>query len=997
MNIAPATNSRKRKSKGKSVESASGITDSGVSIGSKSGSNPKSTTYKRRATIVKQEDSQKSVSNISGTNIVHGGVSINSSSGHRPVTSCTHCRQHKIRCNASDNYPNPCHRCERMGLVCEIDPQFRPKKGSQIQSLRNDVDELKAKLDLLRKNESLIAKALLENSHLEQLVDKQGVAHDEPRNNNNNNITSRSPSATETQAVPTVAQTFINKESPLIRIPFNKNDIPEPTVSDVENSSIASNSIQIKRRSITPSNEITSNKNKSLDSVNGDFKEALCSNNVSPNLNIQNITEFTLGDVCLPIEKANELHKRFLEDYLPFLPIMTSNSASELYSQSQLLFWTVCLTACLSDSDPTLYNKLASLIKQLAIETCWIRTPRSTHIVQSLLILSIWPLPNQKVLDDCSYRFVGLAKNLGFQLGLHRGKFISEFSRTQVSLVNAEKWRTRTWLFVFFCEQLWASILGLPPSIQTDYLVENARVDTTLPPIFRCLICLSIFQSKLFNIMGSSVTSPDGLMSAKNRAGSLNILIRELERLIFKINVTESPITEMYYLYVKLLICNFAFLPETPTEDQAKYVTLAFHAATRIVTIFSKLIEVKQLSEYPIYIRNSVTFACFTLFKLILTQLLLDKYVDSARQSVVTVHRLYRNMLASWQDVDNDISRTAKVLENLNYVILTQPSVFLEGGDGIIKRNRSHLSNSLFYDLVSCIHEAARRNKQQVQDPGYQTLLLSKERSILVPLPFYNQITKDNFKTITTTSPNGTTMTKLVPTKSAMSTAKADALANGLSGPMQINGIPLPLLEVTGSLSSVENQRHDLKTVNKDIHGTAEQTFEKSQVGLNKATASLVDNSSSNVLNAGVSRHNEKQGINTAATSSTGSFNINSSNKSEVAARVSVSNEYGVPNTMILPTVEKYVNYEGFFTNGNNNGSNPVTTSNPTDAIDNNDPLHGETGQVNSLNSVYGLASSNPNTTNDLFGNFLQQQSSRWNDTNDDFLGWFDVNMAPEF
>ena len=80
--------------------------------------------------------------------------------GHRPVTSCTHCRQHKIKCNASERFPRPCTRCERMDLKCEIDPEFRPKKGSQIQSLRNDVEELRHKIELLTKNESLIAEAL---------------------------------------------------------------------------------------------------------------------------------------------------------------------------------------------------------------------------------------------------------------------------------------------------------------------------------------------------------------------------------------------------------------------------------------------------------------------------------------------------------------------------------------------------------------------------------------------------------------------------------------------------------------------------------------------------------------------------------------------------------------------------------------------------------------------------------------------------------------------
>ena len=58
--------------------------------------------------------------------------------------------------------------------------------------------------------------------------------------------------------------------------------------------------------------------------------------------------------------------------------------------------------------------------------------------------------------------------------------------------------------------------------------------------------------------MGISVTRPDGLLEPLNRAGSLSLLDRELERLRFKLQFEEGPI-EVYYLYIKLMICCFAF------------------------------------------------------------------------------------------------------------------------------------------------------------------------------------------------------------------------------------------------------------------------------------------------------------------------------------------------------------------------------------------------------------------------------------------------------
>lgn len=697
--------------------------------------------------------------------------------GHRPVTSCTHCRQHKIKCNASEKFPNACSRCLRMNLKCEIDPQFRPKKGSQIQSLRNDVDELKTKIELLTKNDSIITKAL-KNSNL-----------------NMNNI--RASGVRSESTSPTlVAKTHLNKEPMLLSLDGKSNSIP--LINDsASNKADLNPALEAAVRKVSDAPADFVEGQKLTTHVN---TKPIAQANIPPD---SQISEFILGDVTLNIEKAKLLHRRFVDNYLPYLPIMVSNNPVELYQQSQLLFWTVMLTACLSDPDPSLYNSFASLIKQLAIETCWIRTPRSTHIVQSLLILSIWPLPNQKVLDDCSYRFIGLAKSLSLQLGLHRGKFMAEFTRTQVALPDAEKWRSRTWLAVFFCEQFWSSNLGLPPSLQTDYILESARIDKSLPKNFRCLICLTIFQAKLVNVMGLNVSSPDGLMEPANRAGPLHIMERELERLAFKLEI-DDLVVEIYYLYVKLMVCLFSFMPDTPGEDQAKFVTIAYNSATRIVTIMSKLLEKRQLTEYPIYVRHSVTTAAFILFRLHLTPYLHPKYVDSSRQSIVTVHRLFRNMLAAWKDVENDISRTATVLEKLNFVIITYPELFTET-DGILVRMRSHLTGSLFYDLVWNIHEARRRSVEETKNGKMKKSSNSKNKPL--PLPFYNQITKDDFTAITTTTPNGTTVTKLVPTDQAISNATETANKAGLARPTEINGIPLAMLEATGSLKSKLEQQ----------------------------------------------------------------------------------------------------------------------------------------------------------------------------------------------
>ncbi|KAI5948779.1 SEF1 [Candida theae] len=869
--------------------------------------------------------------------------------GHRPVTSCTFCRQHKIKCNALDNHPQPCERCEKMGLKCEIDPEFRPKKGSQIQSLKSDVDELKEKIDLLTKNESLLTQALSQHNFgfVSQATSTSPNVH--PQNSPQQQqpqSQSQSQSQTKNPSHPQPQKSYSYPAISPIVLPSSSSFAQSPQMSPI--SSIT----QIHR-----SSPLTHDNSDNSPSAIGNFEVN--------HENYQPISEFALGNVTLPLAKANELHQRFMTRNLKYFPIINSRSATELYHKSNLLFWVVILTASLGEPEPTLYMSLASLIKQLAVETCWIKTPRSTHVIQALIILSIWPLPNEKVLDDCSYRFVGLAKNLSLQLGLHRGgEFIQEFSRNQVSLgPDAEKWRTRSWLALFFCEQFWSSLLGLPPSINTtDYLLENARVDQSLPKEFRCLISLSIFQCKLVNVMGISVTRPDGLLEPSNRAGSLNLLDRELERLRFKLQIEEGSPIEVYYLYVKLMICCFAFLPGTPIEDQVKYVSSGYLSATRIITIVSKMNQETSLIELPIYIRQAVSYSVLLLFKLHLSKYLYDKYIDSARQSIVTVHRMFRNTLSSWQNLQNDMSRTAKVLENLNIVLYTYPDIFLhddkDDGSSIISRMRSHLTASLFYDLVWCVHEGKRRTALDKGKPPTRRIEAHDKK--LLPLPFYNQITKDDFTAITTTTPNGTTITTLVPTDEAMNQAKSNA---GDNQPLEINGIPLTMLEATGSTRDIMNVQEPEREVAVKTESGLPQQHQQQPLQHHQATP---------ILASSVPPQLQQQQMHTHTLPP---FQFN---------------QLPPPQTY-LPTIEE-VNVNEQFPVLNNRHHQQHPPPPPTTTTTTTTQPNGVVGNLPGSAPVPG-----PGSFVSQIDNFFQQQSNGWMDNqDDDFLGWFDITMLSD-
>lgn len=797
---------------------------------------------------------EMNLSNAMNTPSVKAKQSITSSQlglNHRPVTSCTHCRQHKIKCDANLKYPGPCSRCKKFDLLCEIDAKFTPKKGSQIQIMRKDIDELKIKVKHLLANESLLVNLLKESNMGKSVLTKWrtpdpsiSVLNVPTVHSGTSSYNDHKPldhndvgkSIDEKQSYKGEINGHLTNESNAIYSrtisPYNAGSMSESKISNLSpiNDSLPLNSVP--NASALPATASTIKQNNDETSGHAAVTTTLPPISSPFTGDIDNINEFIIGDVHVSLEKATLLHRTFVDEYLPYLSIMFTTSVIELYSQSKFLFWTVMLTACLSDPDPTLYIKLSSLIKQLAIETCWLRTPRSTHISQALVILSIWPLPNQKVLDDCSYRFINLAKSLSYQLGLHRGEFIYEFTRNQTLMPNAKKWRTRTWLGIFFTEICWSTILGLPPTSQNDYLVEMAKsaeemddkdlnqdimnnIDDDydnskpytfkLPSRFKKLISLASFQMKSCNVMGSSVISSHGLIEPKDRAGTLAALETELEAINKTLNFETDIVVQIYYLYVRLNICCFAFLPQTPVEDQSQYITKAYFYATKCVTLVSKLLEEKPLISLPIYVRQSITFSGLLLFKLQLNPLIINKYFNSARQSIVTVHRLFRNQSSAWAAVENDISRTATMLEKSNMILITHPEVFTEGV-GIISRIRSHLTGSLFYDFVWCVHEARRRE----MDPTYHKKTKHDDKNSdnkIYPLPLYNQILKEDFQTLTETTPNGTTVTTLVPTSSAL--RHAEEVARTKKGDdhntMTINGIPLTMLDKTGSVKNYDS------------------------------------------------------------------------------------------------------------------------------------------------------------------------------------------------
>lgn len=617
----------------------------------------------------------------------------------RPIKACTNCRQQKIKCNAGETYPNPCERCKRYGRECVVDPHFRPRKGGQVELLREDVRRLQSQI---REMQSVTAEPSFPGVHRDPNREAM-LGGALPGDSSPSSLSS---AASEPPQHPSISQRLVEEE---------QNDNCDVVIVPTKG-------------------------------------------------------PYRLEDIVMSSEDAERLHTIFINDYLVFMPIMESKCAANLYSQSPMLFWTVMMIASQSEPTSDLYVSLVDPIKRLMTEVCWLQTPRSSHIVQALILLSMWPLPNEKMLDDPSQRFITLANCLGLQLGMHRGKFIYEFSRTQKLMPNAVKWRTRAWVGIYICREFLSASMGVPVNVPIDYLIDQATTDPQIPGTMRAVLRLAIFYSKIVSIMGTNVLTPDGLMSAKSRAPTLEILSHDLAALRHSLHtVVNDILVDILSTYLKAVLCCFAFLPDTPESEQSLFIVDAYKASTRLVTLVRKYVGNRRIAEFPIFVRQASSFAAMLLFRLHLLPQFPQQYLESARSSVVTVHHMYRNEPASWALVQNDTTRFAKLLESLNHVLITHPYLLMSRQ--IMKRNRSHLTFSIFYELLWCVHEARRRNFN-AQKNGDQSNSANQNKGREVPdahltprfqpLPLLNQMSKDSYSLSTAVSPNGTTTTNLI-------------------------------------------------------------------------------------------------------------------------------------------------------------------------------------------------------------------------------------------
>ena len=107
--------------------------------------------------------------------------------------------------------------------------------------------------------------------------------------------------------------------------------------------------------------------------------------------------------------------------------------------------------------EPGLFVSLTAPVKRLLWDTI-ANPPHTWHVVQSILLVCLWPFPTSSLSSDITSILVSTAQTIAVRMGLHRPEAIQDFSRTKRRL-NVEETAevARTWATCYITAQMYAN------------------------------------------------------------------------------------------------------------------------------------------------------------------------------------------------------------------------------------------------------------------------------------------------------------------------------------------------------------------------------------------------------------------------------------------------------------------------------------------------------------------------------------------------------------
>ena len=497
----------------------------------------------------------------------------------RHLRSCARCRKHKTKCDYVDTVPNPCSSCARRGVTCELEIVIPIKRSNIIKNISDDINGLKDMVDsLLARDAYLRDMCQRSNIAVSGLIDLKCKAD---RNIYNKDTT-----------------LFGKKGNVTKEILTPPDSVKSFRMSD---SCSCSNDMGINSYSVGRTNSMESTiRGQVTPPSDNEYKSLV---NKSEKYQIKGVCSYGM----LEIERFFYI---FNEKLLPRIPIMPAiTSAKTLYSNNKLLFWSIIYVV---SGDKKIEHDY--LRGELA-RRCWLHTPRDLSIIQSIIIMSAFPIRRIEQVKP-SYEFdtyifqqLELAKDLSAQIGLGRSVIFSkEFSRSIENREIKDKYIYNTWCMLYILGTIYGFKLGLEWDFRRDYIIENMR--KTKSYVGR-LLNIVILHSEIIETIAFNYEAPSKYHE------NTTYLERKLDNwseMLQRYKSQETDINILVMLSVvelTLRLCDNGASVQEKIEQNKRSIELCNDTYN--------LISVINIATAPIFVKMALEFVSVVLIKLSLS------------------------------------------------------------------------------------------------------------------------------------------------------------------------------------------------------------------------------------------------------------------------------------------------------------------------------------------------------------------------------------------
>ncbi|KAK9234060.1 hypothetical protein V1525DRAFT_422593 [Lipomyces kononenkoae] len=347
-----------------------------------------------------------------------------------------------------------------------------------------------------------------------------------------------------------------------------------------------------------------------------------------------------------------------------------------------------------------------------------LRSIRSVYVIQSLLLLCLWPFPIKNQIHDPSWNYCGIAVAAALQMGLHQTEANWEYGFRDLSSVDLDI-RLTTWLGCFLVSAYLSSDLGLPPLIDAATGIGNVALKRaqSISDQFAMQVEVQLRVARQNAILSKR-------FEPLIQSSFIQLFDRDLDAIRSESLPSTFAMVEVNFLAAKLNLYGISLLSGTRVDIGGRVDAswkiiwyMGLRTAIRLAHIFTKSSKaasmtnfdesVHQLSDivtvfYPKRYFRILATAGFYMLKF----LFVDGEVTASEKAAArnNVKLIYETLL-NWSSHDCDeYARTAKVIAVLC-------NAEMQGQPPVAKTTHSRLGASLIYDALEMVIRI-RRGKE---------------------------------------------------------------------------------------------------------------------------------------------------------------------------------------------------------------------------------------------------------------------------------------------